>query len=363
MIITRYLVIETFKNQCASVIILFSVFFCQKLVRILNIAVDGTIPINLVLSLLLLGLPEIAQIIFPISLFLGILLSLNHMHTKNEILAIYSCGLGKGVLINAALILSIITMVCSAVNINWLIPWSLYHQEILIVKIKSNPKVITLVQGRFKSIDNGNSVLFIKNIKGNGKEFQHIFLAKLEPKNNIPVSVITANCGHITLLSDGSNLIKLYKGTCYEGTSISRNFRITDFDQYQVIIKRQTFTAHKPNVGQMTIYQLWCSQEMEARAELHWRLTLILSILIMSILVVPLSLMNVYQNKIQNIFPAMLLYLMFFLIQTSLRSNGVKGKIDPMLWMWATNIIYLAIALALVVWDCTPVRRLRERAM
>ncbi len=45
--------------------------------------------------------------------------------------------------------------------------------------------------------------------------------------------------------------------------------------------------------------------------------------------------------------PAMLLYLLFFLIQTSLKSNGGKGKLDPTLWMWTVNLIYLALAIVL----------------
>ena len=52
---------ETLKSQLAILFILLLIFFCQKLVRILGAAVDGDIPANLVLSLLGLGVPEMAQ--------------------------------------------------------------------------------------------------------------------------------------------------------------------------------------------------------------------------------------------------------------------------------------------------------------
>ncbi|VEB50997.1 putative permease [Salmonella enterica subsp. enterica] len=71
VIIIRYLVRETLKSQLAILFILLLIFFCQKLVRILGAAVDGDIPANLVLSLLGLGVPEMAQLILPLSLFLG----------------------------------------------------------------------------------------------------------------------------------------------------------------------------------------------------------------------------------------------------------------------------------------------------
>ncbi|UMX50811.1 hypothetical protein MJ390_03645 [Klebsiella pneumoniae] len=45
--------------------------------------------------------------------------------------------------------------------------------------------------------------------------------------------------------------------------------------------------------------------------------------------------------------PAMLLYLVFFLLQTSIKSNGGKGKMDPAIWMWAINLLYFALAVLL----------------
>lgn len=59
--------------------------------------------------------------------------------------------------------------------------------------------------------------------------------------------------------------------------------------------------------------------------------------------------------------PAILLYLIFFTVQTSLRSNAGKGKLDPMLWLWLVNGVYFAIALALNLWDTVPMRKLRAR--
>ena len=44
-----------------------------------------------------------------------------------------------------------------------------------------------------------------------------------------------------------------------------------------------------------------------------------------------------------------------------MRSNGAKGKLDPMVWMWGTNLLYLVLALVLNAWDTLPVRKVRAR--
>lgn len=321
--------------------------------------VDGNIPTNLILSLLGLGVPKMAQLILPLSLFLGLMLLLSRMYTESEITVMHACGLGKSVLIRAALLLSLITAIFAAVNVIWLSPWSSRHQDLVLAEAKANTNMAALVEGQFKPTENGNSVLFVSNVKDKGCE--HVFLAQLKPNSNARPSVIMADCGHMHQRPDGSQLIILDKGTLYEGSALLRNFRITDFTRYQAVIGHRVVALDSTDVEQMTLCQLWRSSELEARAELHWRLTLVVSVLIMAMMVVPLSVVNPRQGRILSILPAMMLYLIFFLLQTSLRSNGAKGKLDPMLWMWLTNITYLTIALVLNLWDSVLARKLRSR--
>lgn len=357
MIITRYLVRETFKSQLAILFILLLIFFCQKLVRILGAAVDGDIPTNLVLSLLGLGVPEMAQLILPLSLFLGLLMTLSRMYTESEITVMHACGLGKSILIRAALLLSLITAILAAANVVWLSPWSSRHQDLVMAEAKANPSMAALVEGQFKPVENGNSVLFVGNVKDKG--FEDVFLAQLKPNGNACPSVVIADRGHMRQRPDGSQLVILDTGTRYEGTARLRDFRITDFTQYQAVIGHRAVALDGTDAEQMSLRQLWRSPEPDARAELHWRFTLVVSVLIMAMMVVPLSVVNPREGGVLSMLPAMLLYLIFFLLQTSLRSNGAKGKLDPMLWMWLTNVAYLALVLNL--WDSVPARRLRGR--
>ena len=140
-----------------------------------------------------------------------------------------------------------------------------------------------------------------------------------------------------------------------------RDFRITDFKNYQAIIGHQAVAADPTDTEQMSMSTLWNTDNNRARAELHWRLTLVLTVFIMALMVVPLSVVNPRQGRVLSMLPAMLLYLVFFLLQTSLKSNAGKGKLDPAVWMWAVNLLYIALAVALNLWDTVPMRRLRAR--
>ncbi|ELY4300746.1 LPS export ABC transporter permease LptF [Cronobacter turicensis] len=359
MIIIRYLVRETLKSQLAILFILLLIFFCQKLVRILGAAVDGDIPTNLVLALLGLGVPEMAQLILPLSLFLALLMTLGRLYTESEITVMHACGLSKAVLVKASMVLALLTGIIAAVNVMWAGPWSSRHQDEVLAEAKANPGMAALAQGQFQQATDGNAVLFIESV--DGSKFKDVFLAQLRPKGNARPSVVVADSGELSQRKDGSQVVTLNQGTRFEGTAMLRDFRITDFKDYQAIIGHQAVALDPDDAEQMDMQTLWQADSKSARAEFHWRLTLVFAVIVMALMVVPLSVVNPRQGRVLSMLPAMLLYLIFFLLQTSLRSNGAKGKLDPLIWMWAVNLLYLALAVALNLWDTVPVRRIRAR--
>jgi lipopolysaccharide export system permease protein len=359
VIIIRYLVRETLKSQLAILFILLLIFFCQKLVRILGAAVDGDIPTNLVLALLGLGVPEMAQLILPLSLFLALLMTLGRLYTESEITVMHACGLSKAVLVKAAMVLALLTGIIAAVNVMWAGPWSSRHQDEVLAEAKANPGMAALAQGQFQQATDGNAVLFIESV--DGSKFKDVFLAQLRPKGNARPSVVVADSGELSQRKDGSQVVTLNQGTRFEGTAMLRDFRITDFKDYQAIIGHQAVALDPDDAEQMDMQTLWQADSKSARAEFHWRLTLVFAVIVMALMVVPLSVVNPRQGRVLSMLPAMLLYLIFFLLQTSLRSNGAKGKLDPLIWMWAVNLLYLALAVALNLWDTVPVRRIRAR--
>lgn len=304
-------------------------------------------------------MPEMAQLILPLSLFLAILMTLGRLYTESEITVMHACGLSKAVLVKAAMVLMLLTSVVAAVNVIWLGPWSSRYQEQVTQNAKANPGAAAMAAGKFQTSSDGNTVLFVEDVKGSN--FGHVFLAQLRPKGNARPSVVLADSGHMEQKKDGSQIVTLDKGTRFEGTALLRDFRITDFTNYQAYVGYKQATLDPNDVDQATFATLLSNNTPEFKAELHWRITLVFSVLIMALMVVPLSVVNPRQGRVLSMLPAMLLYLIFFLLQSSLRSSGAKGRLDPAIWMWVVNISYLALAIVLNLWDTVPMRRIRAR--
>ncbi|MGP1955411.1 MAG: LPS export ABC transporter permease LptF [Arsenophonus sp. NC-PY1-MAG3] len=359
MIIIQYLVKETLKRQVAILFILILIFLSQKTINILSSAVQGNIPSDLILPLLWLGIPEIVQLILPLSLFLALLMTYSKFYIDSEITIMYACGLGRWVLVMAALILALFIALIAAVNVAWMLPWSAKSQEQTLADAKANPSLASMIEGQFKSIKDQYLVLYISDVKG--KNFADVFMAQLHPTNNQRPFVVIAESGGIREDQNGNQIIILDKGIRYEGTALLRDFRITDFKDYQAVInhKKKTVTGNK--IEKKDMLELWLGTDTKSKAEFHWRLTLVISSLIMTLMVVPLSEVNPRHGRVLSILPAMLLYLIFFLLQSTLHSNSEKGEIDPKITMWIVNLAFLLLAIILNILDTVSMRQLRAK--
>lgn len=361
MIITRYVIKETLKTQTAILFVLLLIFFSQKLIRILSDAVNGLMPTELILPFLMLGISEMAQLILPLSLFLGILITFGRLYLSSEMTAMFACGISKITLYNVVLFLSFITCGLTFANTVWLAPWSSSQKEVLIENAKMNPSLAGLLEGQFQKSPQGDAVLYIGHVNNN--EIDQVFIAQLEPKAGFRPSIVIANKGKTLEDAQGNQVISLEKASRYEGSASLYDFRISEFNNYQAIIKPKQIIKDEDtineNVEQLSFHQLRQLNIPKAKAEYHWRLTLLFSVPLMAFLVIPLSEIRARQGKIGNFLPALLLYLIYFLLQSSIKANGAKGRIDPATWMWLINLIYFSIAIIFNIWNTLFIRKIR----
>lgn len=355
MILSRYLTKEIFKSQVAILFILLLIFFCQQLVRVLSSAVSGKVPADLVVSLLGLGMPTMAQLMLPLSLFIALLLTLGRFYAESEITVMRACGIGQGLLVKVAMFLSIFTTALAVYNVFWLTPWAINKQSEILADAKANPRFAALSAGQFMSA--GGYVLFIENIENNNLNNIYVFQPE-QQKSNKP-SVVVAETGTLQGLPNGDQVLTLAESKRFEGTPQSADFRISHFENYSAYLGHQDVDSDEKLVQRANFSQLMATNTPEAKAELHWRFALILAVSLMALLAVPMSSVNPRQGRFAKLLPALLLYLIYFLLQSSLKSSGASGKLNAELLMPAVSILFLLIGILLNIWDGKFMSKLR----
>ena len=356
MILIKYLSKEVLKSQVAILLILLLIFFSQQFIRVLGSATNGNVPPDLVFYLLGLAVPNMAQLMLPLSLFIALLLTFGRLYAESEITVMRACGIGQTALIKVACLLALITASVSAYNSFYLSPASMIKQEQLIENAKENPSKGLLSAGQFVNFD--NIILFIDKIDNNDHLKDIYIFQNTQDKKQLP-SATTAELGYIDSLKNGDQVLTLKNALRNEGNVGSANFRITHFDTYQAYLGYKTVNTQNNEEEMLTINQLWKNNSVRARAEWHWRLTLILAVPIMALVAVALSKVNPRQGRFAKILPALLIYLIYFLLQSSLKSAGTDGKINPSLWMPVVNIAFFILGIILNSWNGTFMTKVR----
>lgn len=357
VILTRYLTKEVLKSQTAILFILLLIFFCQQLVRVLGSAANGNVPADLVLSLLGLGMPAMAQLMLPLCLFIALLLTFGRLYAESEITVMRACGVGQGLLVKVALLLSLVTASFAAYNVLELSPWALQKQSQIVKEAKANPTVGALAAGQFISASSKDQVLFIDKVQNNTIEGVYVF--QMQNKKNQKPSVIVADSGEITALPNGDQVLNLNRSQRVEGSAVLPDFRITDFERYQAYLGYKATANDEDDAETLSFQQLLANTTPAGKAELHWRITLVLAVPLMALIAVPMSRVNPRQGRFANILPALLLYLIYFLLQSSLKSAGAAGKLDASLWLPSVNIGFFVLGILLNSWNSAVMYKVR----
>lgn len=358
MILLKYLTKEIFKSQIAILFILLLIFFAQQLVRVLGSAVNGNLPSDLVFSLLGLGIPTMAQLMLPLCLFIAILMTLGKLYANSEITVMRACGVGQRILMRVALLLSVLTAALAAYNVFWLSPWAIEKQINLLEQAKANPTLSALNAGRFISNNDGNFVLFIDRVNANSLE--NIYLFQMHEHGNIKPSVLLAENGNLDALPNGDQILKLNNSTRYEGSAILPDFKITHFDDYHAYLTFTNVESSSDKIERLTFNQLLAENSAAAHTELWWRISLVLAVPLMGLLAIPLSKVNPRQGRFAKMLPALLLYLIYFLLLSSLKSAGASGKVDATLLIPLIHVSFLLLAIILNSWNSAFMYKVRH---
>lgn len=361
MIIVRYLIRETVKTQLAVLFVLFLVFFSQKFIRVLANATEGSIPGSEVLTLVGLYMPSMAMLMLPLSLFIGILITFGRLYAESEITVMNATGMGNKFLIQAALSLALLTGSVAAFNALWLTPFANNKELKVMEKLEADTGLELLVKGQIQSTPNGEAVVFINDITENGHRLHQVFIAQPTLVGTMRPNVVVAVDGEVTELPDGKQVLSLNQGTRYEGVPTLLDYSVTEYENYQVLIGQRKVRQKNRDWDAVPTVDLWGETSLRARAELQWRLSLVLCIPLMTMIVLPLSEVNPRQGRFAKLFPAVLIYLAYFLAVSAAKSAVEEGKLAPEIGLWSVNVIAFFVAIFLLSWDSLFMRKLKYR--
>ena len=306
MLIFRYLMKETIKSQVAVFMLLMAIFITQKFVRVLADASEGEIPANLVLGFLALHAPVLASLVLPLSLFLGIMLAHGRLYVDSEMSVMRACGISEWYITRVMLILALLMSVVTAGLTLWLTPLSVESTYQLEEKVGAQSGLTSLIPGRFQQTSNQQAVIFVHEIDNSENVLRKVFVAQRDAElDSQGIRIVYANSGGIQEQTDGAEKLILKQGKQYEGELGRQDYRVVEFEEYQIQIAEQQAEKKRRKLSAYPTTTLINDPSIDALAELHWRIAIPLSLPFLVLIAVPLSAADPRQGRFGKMFPAL----------------------------------------------------------
>jgi lipopolysaccharide export system permease protein len=148
-LIDRYLFRQMLWPTLAATSALGAVALLSQTLAEIDVLVNQHQPVGVFLKLIALSLPEMLTMVLPIALFVAALITLNRLHTEQEIVVCFAGGMSRWRVISPMLRLAVICALLSlAVNL-WAAPWCYRVREAELFKIKTDLVSSLIRDGQF----------------------------------------------------------------------------------------------------------------------------------------------------------------------------------------------------------------------
>jgi lipopolysaccharide export system permease protein len=329
-ILDRYVLREVVLTWVAVTGVLLVVLMFSQLARVLGQAAAGGFPRNTILSLLALTSLQNLSVLVPIGLFLAIMLSLGRLYQESEMAAMQACGLGIARLY--------VPIGLFALGVVAFLAWLSFLgapaaaarvQEIRTDAIRQ-AQFGSLEPGRFRSFAGGQIVFYAEAVDADGM-LHNVFV---ERHTGDKSEIVTAARAIQRGVGEADQTFILYDGERYEGQPGGGEFRIIRFAEHGIPIRLPGQEAAESRREQRPTLDLWRSQDLGDRAELHWRLSVPLMTFVLMLLAVPLAKLKPRQGRYGRMGLGILLYFAYANLLAAARVWIEKATIPDGLGMW-----------------------------
>ncbi len=345
MIVFRYLTREVLISTTAVSAILLMIIVSGRFIKYLGDAAAGKLAPELLTQMLLYRLPGFLELILPLGLFLGVLLAFGRMYLESEMVVLRACGMSQKRLVLYAL--GPATLVALVVGLLSLLVSPLGAQRTADVYLQQDSinTFDTLIPGRFQPLPGGNRVTYTEGQNGTNGGLERVFIS--DSTNAGRPVVVLADRGYRYDAEDQSRFLVLQNGVRYEGVPGDADYRRIEYGEYGVRLPDGGDEGRRAKLEAIPTLELMALDSGAARAQLHWRLSLPVLALVVTLLAVPMSRTNPRNGRFAKLIPSILLYLLYLTLLGTARGAVEDGN-APAASLWLVHGGFLLLALNLI---------------
>ena len=347
-IISRYLIRNLVVIFLAITFVIGLIVLGNQFVLTVQESIEHGIPIQELMPLIGFNMLRDIPIILSLSLFLSIIISISQLYNNSEAIVMNSIGGGEIFFINSIKPIILISFIGIFFLTIFAVPWAKQQKSYAEDKTVNASEFSFITEGKFESFKNGNIIFYASEStmisNDDGQNMEEIFIYAYDENN--PIIVLASEAKKYSDSENKSIYLRLKNGIRYEGLPGNKNINILDFDQYDLEIvsgEVQKSLLGFSEIEEKKSVDLITQGGILANAELQWRISQPISILILSVFGVFLGKSSPRSGRGVNLLIGILIFMIYNNTLVIAKKSIEDGVLNPLIGMWPVHLTLLFI--------------------
>jgi lipopolysaccharide export system permease protein len=299
-------------------------------------------------------------VLLPAALYVAILLALGRLYSDSEVVAMWAGGIGpRRINLGVLWFLLAFAAVTSIVSL-YLSPEAMAARELVWERAKAEAEFSGVLPGRFMEFSDGELVAYTEAISDDRREMENVFarLTIAEDQN-----VIVAKRAHFSGNEEKTGrYIVLEDGYRYSGSPGSVDYTVYRFAKHSFRIDRKRGDQEVSDIDGIATWDLLDKPHPAYSAELQWRISQPISLVLLGMLALPLARTLPRQGKYTKLAMGIAIYFLYGNAVGAMQTFVERGKISTVIGIWPVHILMvLLVAVVLFVESSKGVPRSRRK--
>lgn len=327
MIYQKQFIKETTLTAMAIFLVVLVILVSTQGINLLGRAADGRVAVDAVAALIGFWTVGMTPLLLVLTAYISTLTVLTRYWRDSEMSIWLASGLGLSQWIRPVLTFALPLAGLVAVMQLMVLPWAELRSREYAEILKQKQNLSLVEEGRFAELGKKNSrVYFVEKFDTTNGEIRNIFLH--EQDKNGRDSVVFAKSGHFDLSNNQRTLV-LQQGYRYSGMAGEGDFDEVSFEDLKLIITTTPKIINPINHRRtISSLDLLGSTKPQYQAELMWRISMPITVILLSLLAIPISYFNPRTGNSYHVFVAVGFFLFYQNGLTLLRDAVEDGKIN-----------------------------------
>jgi len=350
-VISKYLLRSLIVFFTAITFIIGLIVFGNQFVLTVQESFEKGVPFQELMPLVGFNMIRDIPIILTLSLFLSIIITISQLYKSSEAIVMNSIGMNDKSFINILQPLILFFFIFIFFLTMYAVPWSNYQKSLMQDKTESASEFSFITVGEFEEFKQGEIVFFASESNEQDKideqNMEEIFIYAFD--NDKPVIVLAASATKYINPENKSVYLRLKNGVRYHGIPSEANINILDFDLYDLEIisgASQELISNISEISEKNSIDLIKDGGLLAIAELHWRVSLPISVLIFSVFGVFLGKSSPRTGKGINLIIGLIVFLFYYNGLLVAKSAIESDQLNPIIGMFG---IHLFLVIFLII--------------